>query len=162
MYPLMALTPPSNTSLPRCRRPAHPFGLRQTCIFGEGGRRRKTASSFLAGSHANLNIQSLCVRHQRSRIARRVRRIAAADHKRRSVPASNPSPLLATPRKTSQPRPYATRAWRTPTVEARPANPIACAMCGEPVLKRRRRHCEACMPKARRELPVIARLLRWN
>ena len=42
-------------------------------------------------------------------------------------------------------------AWRAPTVEARPANPIACAMCGEPVLKRRRRHCEACMPKARRE-----------
>jgi hypothetical protein len=28
---------------------------------------------------------------------------------------------------------------------------IACAMCGEPVLKRRRRHCDACMPKARRE-----------
>jgi hypothetical protein len=24
-------------------------------------------------------------------------------------------------------------------------------MCGEPVLKRRRRHCQACMPKARRE-----------
>jgi len=24
-------------------------------------------------------------------------------------------------------------------------------MCGEPVLKRRRRHCDACMPKARRE-----------
>ena len=47
--------------------------------------------------------------------------------------------------------PYATRAWRAPTVEARPANPIACAMCGELVLKRRRRHCEACMPKARRE-----------
>jgi hypothetical protein len=44
-----------------------------------------------------------------------------------------------------------TRAWRAPTVEARPANPIACAICGEPVLKRRRRHCEACMPKARRE-----------
>ena len=61
------------------------------------------------------------------------------------------SPLLATPRKASQPRPYATRAWRTPTVEARPANPIACAICGEPVLKRRRRHCDACMPKARRE-----------
>jgi tetratricopeptide (TPR) repeat protein len=40
---------------------------------------------------------------------------------------------------------------RAPTVEARPANPIACALCGEPVLKRRRRHCEACMPKARRE-----------
>lgn len=29
--------------------------------------------------------------------------------------------------------------------------PLACAMCGEPVLKRRRRHCEACMPQARRE-----------
>jgi hypothetical protein len=24
-------------------------------------------------------------------------------------------------------------------------------MCGEPVLKRRRRHCEGCIPKARRE-----------
>jgi hypothetical protein len=24
-------------------------------------------------------------------------------------------------------------------------------MCGEPVIKRRRRHCEACIPKARRE-----------
>jgi hypothetical protein len=54
-------------------------------------------------------------------------------------------------RNASQPRPYTTRKWRTPTVEARPSSPIACAMCGEPVLKRRRRHCEACMPKARRE-----------
>ena len=35
--------------------------------------------------------------------------------------------------------------------EARPSTPVACAMCGEPVLKRRRRHCEACMPNARRE-----------
>jgi hypothetical protein len=71
--------------------------------------------------------------------------------KRRSVPGPERSPLLATPRKGWQPRPYATRAWRTPTVEARPANPTACAMCGEPVLKRRRRHCYACMPEARRE-----------
>jgi hypothetical protein len=80
-------------------------------------------------------------------------RTLAAKHgnKRRSIPGPAPSPLLATPRKASQPRPYATRAWRTPTVEAHPANPIACAMCGEPVFKRRRRHCEACMPKARRE-----------
>ncbi|MGB6518408.1 MAG: hypothetical protein WBE79_07900, partial [Candidatus Cybelea sp.] len=38
-----------------------------------------------------------------------------------------------------------------PTIEASLANPAACAMCGEPVLKRRRRHCETCMPKARRE-----------
>ncbi len=67
----------------------------------------------------------------------------------RSGPAR--SPLVATPRKGSQPQPYATRKWRTPTVEARPSSPIACAMCGEPVLKRRRSHCEACMPKARRE-----------
>jgi len=29
-------------------------------------------------------------------------------------------------------------------------------MCGEPVLKRRRRHCDACMPKARREHGVRA------
>jgi CRISPR-associated endonuclease Cas1 len=76
---------------------------------------------------------------------------ARTANKRRSIPGPKPSPLLATPRKASQPRPYATRAWRTPTVEARPANPAACAMCGEPVLKRRRRHCDACMPKARRE-----------
>jgi CRISPR-associated endonuclease Cas1 len=76
---------------------------------------------------------------------------AKSPNKRRSVPGPERSPLLATPRKASQPRPYATRAWRAPTVEARPANPTACTLCGEPVLKRRRRHCEACMPKARRE-----------
>jgi CRISPR-associated protein Cas1 len=76
---------------------------------------------------------------------------AKSGKKRRSIPVSDPSALLATPRKASQPRPYATRAWHTPTVEARPANPTACAICVEPVLKRRRRHCDACMPKARRE-----------
>ena len=76
---------------------------------------------------------------------------AKSGNRRRSILGPERSPLLATPRKDSQPRPYATRAWRTPTVEARPATPVACAICGEPVLKRRRRHCEACMPKARRE-----------
>jgi CRISPR-associated protein Cas1 len=76
---------------------------------------------------------------------------AKSRNKRRGIPGPERSPLLATPRKASQRRPYALRAWRTPTVEARPANPIACALCGEPVLKRRRRHCEACIPKARRE-----------
>ncbi|HLY02995.1 MAG TPA: CRISPR-associated endonuclease Cas1 [Candidatus Cybelea sp.] len=76
---------------------------------------------------------------------------AKSENKRRSVAGPERSPLLATPRKASQPRPYATRAWRAPTVEARPASPTACAICGEPVLKRRRRHCEECMPKARRE-----------
>jgi hypothetical protein len=29
-------------------------------------------------------------------------------------------------------------------------------MCGEPVLKRRRRHCDACMPKAHREAGLRA------
>jgi hypothetical protein len=76
---------------------------------------------------------------------------AKSGNKRRSVPGPERSPLLATPRKASQPRPYATRTWHAPTIEARPANPTACAICGEGVLKRRRRHCEACMPKARRE-----------
>jgi CRISPR-associated endonuclease Cas1 len=76
-------------------------------------------------------------------------RIRAANA--RNKPWPDKSSLLATPRKASQPRPYATRKWRTPTVEARPASLIACALCGEPVLKRRRRHCDACMPKARRE-----------
>jgi CRISPR-associated endonuclease Cas1 len=76
---------------------------------------------------------------------------SVSKQKQRIASAFDPSLLSATPRKASQPRPYATRAWRAPTVEARPANPIACALCGEPVLKRRRRHCEACMPKARRE-----------
>jgi hypothetical protein len=76
---------------------------------------------------------------------------SVSKQKRRIASAFDPSPLSATPRKASQPRPYATRAWRAPTVEARPPNPITCAMCGELVLKRRRRHCEACMPKARRE-----------
>lgn len=76
---------------------------------------------------------------------------AKSGNNRRSAPGPERSPLAATPRKASQPRPYATRTWRAPTIEARQPNPIACAVCGEPVLKRRRRHCEACMPKARRE-----------
>jgi hypothetical protein len=76
---------------------------------------------------------------------------AKSGNRHRSIPGPERSPLLATPRKASQPRPYATRKWRTPTIEARPSTPIACAICGGPVLKRRRRHCEACMPKARRE-----------
>jgi hypothetical protein len=78
-------------------------------------------------------------------------RSAKGRNARSVIPASKQSPLEATPRKASQPRPYATRKWRTPTVETRPSTPIACAMRGEPVLRRRRRHCEACIPKARRE-----------
>ena len=61
------------------------------------------------------------------------------------------SPLLATLRKD-----LAAAAIRNAQVahaydRSQPANPLVCAMCGEPVLKRRRRHCHACMPKARRK-----------
>jgi hypothetical protein len=61
------------------------------------------------------------------------------------------SPLVATPRKQRQPRPYASKAWSTPRPEPLLLTPSTCAICGEPVHKRRRRHCDACMPKARRE-----------
>jgi hypothetical protein len=42
---------------------------------------------------------------------------------KRTAPGPRPSPLLATPRKASQRRPYATRAWRAATIHSRPANP---------------------------------------
>jgi CRISPR-associated endonuclease Cas1 len=79
------------------------------------------------------------------------RALAAKSGNKRRSPGPERSLLFATPRKASQPRPYAARSRQAPTLEARPANPTACVLCGEPVLKRRRRHCEACMPKARRE-----------
>jgi CRISPR-associated endonuclease Cas1 len=68
---------------------------------------------------------------------------------RRLTPAQ--SPLDATPRKASPPRPYASRAWTTARPESLALMPAACATCGAPVLKRRRRYCEVCLPKARRE-----------
>ena len=61
------------------------------------------------------------------------------------------SPLVATPRKQRPPRPYASKAWSAPRPEPLLLTPAACARCGGPVVKRRRRHCEACMPQARRE-----------
>ena len=75
---------------------------------------------------------------------------------RRVTRASPPSPLVAMPRKRLQPRPYEARARRTPRPEALAANPLACVSCGELVLKRRRRYCEACLPKARRERALRA------
>jgi hypothetical protein len=78
-------------------------------------------------------------------------RDALARKNGRVSPASKRSPLEATPRRASQPRPYAAKAWRAPRPEALATNPVACASCGEPVLKRRRRYCEACLPQARRE-----------
>ena len=68
---------------------------------------------------------------------------------RAHAPAA-PSPLRATPRKPSEPRPYASKAWSTPRPEGLALIPTACAACGKPVLKRRRRYCEACVSGARR------------
>ena len=73
-------------------------------------------------------------------------------NKRRNIPVPQRSPLLATLRKD-----LAAAAIRNAQVahaydRSQPANPLfVCAMCGEPVLKRRRRHFHACMPKARRK-----------
>lgn len=68
----------------------------------------------------------------------------------RAFPASKHSPLVTTPRKPSQPRPYASKAWSVPRPESLPSAPTACASCGNPVQKRRRRYCEACLPQVRR------------
>lgn len=80
-------------------------------------------------------------------------RTKTGSHPRSTVQrvTSAQSPLDATPRKLSQPRPYASKAWTTPRPESLALIPAACATCGAPVLKRRRRYCEACLPKARRE-----------
>ena len=64
-------------------------------------------------------------------------------------PAAAASPLVATPRKQRQRRPYASKAWSTPRTEPLALMPIACAACGKPVVKRRRRHCDACIPAMR-------------
>ena len=61
------------------------------------------------------------------------------------------SPLRVTPRAVLRTRPYASKAWRAPRPEALALVPTACAACGQPVVKRRRRYCEACLPQARRE-----------
>jgi hypothetical protein len=60
------------------------------------------------------------------------------------------SPLDATPRRAPQSRPYASKAWTPPRPEPLALVPAACATCGAPVLKRRRRHCDACIPQVRR------------
>jgi hypothetical protein len=70
---------------------------------------------------------------------------------RSAAPAPKRSALAATPRKARQAHPYAGKTWSAPRPEALAAAPGACDLCGAPVLKRRRRHCEACMPQARRE-----------
>jgi CRISPR-associated endonuclease Cas1 len=71
-------------------------------------------------------------------------RTTASRHVTASTSAQ--SPLQRTPRKTSQPRPYASKTWGTPRPEPLRLVPIACAACGSAVVKRRRRHCDACIP----------------
>src|ERR1700688_1249827 len=58
------------------------------------------------------------------------------------------SKLTATPRKRHEVRPYASKAWGAPRPEPLALIPAACASCGKPVQKRRRRYCEACLPRA--------------
>jgi CRISPR-associated endonuclease Cas1 len=64
-------------------------------------------------------------------------------------PAPNASPLATTPRKQRQRPPYRSKAWSAPRPEALALTPVACAVCGKPVVKRRRRHCEDCIPGVR-------------
>jgi CRISPR-associated endonuclease Cas1 len=66
-------------------------------------------------------------------------------------PAPTTSTLLSTPRKQRQPRPYASKAWSAPRPEPLLLTPNACAACGGPVVKRRRRHCDDCIPAIRAE-----------
>jgi hypothetical protein len=72
-------------------------------------------------------------------------------HKAKTLPrlTSAQSPLSETPRKQREQRPYASKAWGTPQPEALRLAPIPCAACGKPVVKRRRRHCDACIPAMR-------------
>ncbi len=92
-----------------------------------------------------------CLRPIAAGLAQTFRDALAGKAGRSAIPASKRSPLAATPRKASQLRPYAAKAWRASRPEALAAKPTACASCGQPVLKRRRRYCEACLPQARRE-----------
>jgi CRISPR-associated endonuclease Cas1 len=66
-----------------------------------------------------------------------------------ATPPPPASPLVATPRRQRQPRPYASKTWSTPRPEPLALVPTACAACGKPVVKRRRRHCDACIPGLR-------------
>jgi CRISPR-associated endonuclease Cas1 len=60
-----------------------------------------------------------------------------------------PSPLSETPRKRRERRPYASKEWGAPRPEPLLPSPSACAACGKPVVKRRRRHCDQCIPAMR-------------
>ncbi len=85
------------------------------------------------------------------RLAKAFRDALTGKRENGAVPAPKRSALVNTPRKAPQARPYAGKTWSAPRPEALAAAPGACELCGAPVLKRRRRHCEACMPQARRK-----------
>jgi CRISPR associated protein Cas1 len=68
-----------------------------------------------------------------------------------ATPTRLASPPIVTPRRQPAPRPYASKAWGAPRPEPLRLVPVACARCRGSVEKRRRRHCEACMPAAKRE-----------
>ncbi len=83
-----------------------------------------------------------------ARLAQLFRNATTGTNVRRPAPVK--SPLVVTPRKASQPRPYAGKAWSTPRLETLSKAAASCELCSGPVLKRRRRHCDACIPKVRR------------
>lgn len=66
-------------------------------------------------------------------------------------PAPAIPPLTATPRRERQSRAYVSKAWGAPRPEPLLLTPTTCAACGGAVAKRRRRHCDACIPGVRAE-----------
>jgi CRISPR-associated endonuclease Cas1 len=64
-------------------------------------------------------------------------------------PSLTASTLVAIPRKALQPKPYASKAWGAPRAEPLRLTPAVCASCGAPVVKRRRKYCDMCIPAMR-------------
>jgi CRISPR-associated endonuclease Cas1 len=89
--------------------------------------------------------------------------VASPNHDTREIAKPTPlvSPLTSTPRKERAVRPYASKAWTPPRPEPLLLTPNACARCNEPVVKRRRKHCDKCIPGVRadhaRRIVVAAR-----
>jgi CRISPR-associated endonuclease Cas1 len=73
----------------------------------------------------------------------------STSHRAMAKPSAPPSPLRVTPRKVRQARPYVGKAWSMPRTEPLALVPTPCASCGQPVAKRRRRHCDTCIPAMR-------------
>ncbi|MGA8099998.1 MAG: CRISPR-associated endonuclease Cas1 [Candidatus Cybelea sp.] len=78
-------------------------------------------------------------------------RMNGRSHTAKALPrlTSAQSPLREAPRKAREKRPYKRKTWSTPRPEALALVPIGCAACGKPVVKRRRRHCDVCIPAMR-------------